>query len=392
MEDYSINRKTFGLKHLLFFTFVISAIFFYFGFYRNVNSENVSSEVSYGEIYYPTQYSDGHITKNAIDTNPNFKNYSILDKKSNLSNVISSISSRSTGEDSNTLENGTWLWTDVLNITPAYRDKIISDLKTNNITNIYLSIDTYLDIYVMQNGEEKERKQAIFNETLRSFIEEANKNGITVDAEAGWRNWAEEGNEYKAFVILDYVINFNENHTEKFRGIQYDIEPYLLSDFQTNSKSILTNFISLADKLVYKISNNDLNISFAIPDFYDGKNNWIPKIYYGEKIGYPFEHLINILDRKSNSRLFLMSYRNFSSGDDGSVDISKDEIEIANKYKTKVIIAQETGDVNPYYFTFFNTSRVYYDKQIKEIEDAFSKDKSFGGIATHYINAFTELK
>jgi hypothetical protein len=87
-----------------------------------------------------------------------------------------------------------------------------------------------------------------------------------------------------------------------------------------------------------------------------------------------------------------MSYRNFAIGEDGSIDISKDEIQSANSYSTKVIVAQETGDFPPSYITFFNTRREYLDIQLKKIEDEFKDDKSFDGLAIHYINTFLEMR
>ena len=87
-----------------------------------------------------------------------------------------------------------------------------------------------------------------------------------------------------------------------------------------------------------------------------------------------------------------MSYRNFTKGIDGSIDISKDEINSANEHKTKIIIAQETGDVEPPYITFHNTNKKYFNRQKTELDKAFMLDKSYGGVAIHYINAFLDLK
>jgi hypothetical protein len=77
----------------------------------------------------------------------------------------------------------------------------------------------------MRDGIEKEKLKEKFSKTLEDFIILANREGIEVDAEAGWQNWAEAGNRYKALAIVDYVKNFNDTHKNKFRGFQYDVEP-----------------------------------------------------------------------------------------------------------------------------------------------------------------------
>lgn len=376
---------------LLFATSIGTYSFFNTNQNETYTTEKVALKKS-NETVYPSQYSDKNITSNAIIAEPRFESFAMFDRNALLANTVSAISKNTSTTVHSGPENGTWLWTPILDITPKYRNSIISGAKNNGITNIYLSIDSYLDIYVMKNGSKKDELRKKFDEIVRTFIAEANKNGITVDAEGGWRNWAEKGHSYKAFAVLNYAIEFNKNHKEKFRGFQYDIEPYLLDSYKKNKKQVLSNFLDLVGETVKRLNNTDLQFTVVIPEFYDGATGETPSFSYFGKNGFALEHLLSILDRRDQSKIIIMSYRNFSKGDDGSIDISEDEIQKANGHKTKVIIAQETGDVPPPYITFHNTSRKYYKKQVSIIQKAFAKEKSYGGIATHYVNAFLELK
>lgn len=351
------------------------------------------------ETLYPKQYSDAHITQNAVVTDERFKNSVVLEKKNSfvsfLANVFSTLEKPNV-QKSDGSENGTWLWTPILEITPEYRDSIISEAKKNGITSIYLSIDSYLDIYSMETGPEKDNLKNDFDEALATFVTKAHENEISVDAEGGWRNWAETGNAYKAFATVNYAIDFNKTHTEKLRGFQYDVEPYLLDEYQKNKAgdraNVLGNYVNLVDETVEWLRESDLQLSVVVPEFYDGTNAETPKFFYAGKTTYTIEHLLTILDRRPESKVIIMSYRNWTLGQDGSIDVSTNEINAANKHATKVVIAQETGDVKPSYVTFYNTSRQYYKKQVSTLKNTFSVDKSFGGIATHYVNAFMELK
>lgn len=395
------NPEEKNIKKNLLFTMAFGVLLFiFFLYFKTYDGEKVVSvlpgvtatKVSKVRVY-PKQYSDVHITENAKITDEKYKNLSLGDKNSQLSNAWSSLIKRdNTVTSENLLENGTWLWTPTLNITPEYRDLIISGAVDNNINVIYISIDSYLDIFVMPNGEEKEKLKEKFTAILIDFIKEANKNGISVDAEAGWQNWAQAGNSYKPSVILDYVINFNRKNEQKFRGFQYDVEVYLLPEYFEDRPKVLSNFLNLINQTVTILNNTDLQFSVVVPEFYDGSFDETPSFMYRGKRAYTIEHLLEALERRSGSKIIVMSYRNFSEGKDGSIDISKDEVYSANKYNTKVIIAQETGDVPPPYITFFNTSRSTYDEEVGLIEKEFEDDKSYGGIATHYINAFLELK
>jgi hypothetical protein len=344
---------------------------------------------------YPSQYSDAHITSNAIIADPQYRSLSYYEKTSQLASLISASQypkSANTGTASAAEEKGTWLWTPTLDITPSYRKTIIDNAKKAGLNAIYLSVDSYLDIYVMQNGPEKDAKKKLFGDTLDAFIKEANASGIAVDAEAGWRNWAEDGNAYKAFGILNFVKDYNKTHQNKFRGFQYDIEPYLLDSYQKNKAGVLADFLDLVNETVTRLDKTSLAFSVVIPEFYDGTNGETPKFLYAGTTTYAVDHLFDILDRRSGSTVILMSYRNFSKGDDGSIEISQDEIGSADKHATKIIVAQETGDVEPPYVTFYDTTLSYYKKQLALIESAFKNDKSFGGVAVHYANAFFSLK
>jgi hypothetical protein len=89
-----------------------------------------------------------------------------------------------------------------------------------------------------------------------------------------------------------------------------------------------------------------------------------------------------------------MSYRAFAEGFDGSIEISTNEMKTAKKgsYQTKIIIAQETGEVLPAYLTFHNTSKNRLFEEIGKINTAFDPYSNFNGIAIHYANAFLALK
>ncbi len=366
---------------------------FFFLTLRNYNqkiTQTGENDKPENNIYYPQQYSDAHYSKSISETNSRYKNVVIVDKNALLANVISSVSNN-TGDINSSLEEGTWLWTPTLTITPAYREFIIAGAKKNNIKNIYLSIDSYLDVFLMPNGKERDRAKQEFNSDIEDFIAEAHKNGISVDAEAGWQNWAEPGNLYKPLAVLDFVINFNKTHSEKFRGFQYDVESYLLPGYEQNKTITLYNFVYLIDQTVAKLNNTDLLFSVVVPDFYDKESAATPEYSYRGETSYTFDHLLTVLERRAGSKLIVMSYRNFSKGEDGSIDISNGEMKDASSYHTKVVIAQETGDIKPSYVTFYNTSRKYFDRQRNILALAFGVDSSFGGFATHYVNSFLEL-
>lgn len=290
-------------------------------------------------------------------------------------------------------ERGSWIWTPILNMTPSYIDGVVAGAKANGVNALYVSIDSYLDLFDIQNRPNRNELKNKFSDTLEYFIKTANRNGIQVDAEAGWQNWAEPGNEYKGAVVVNFVGEFNKTHDYKFRGFQYDVEPYLLERYQKDKVSVLKNFLSLIDKTSASIDQK-LTFSVVAPDFYDTKDEFTPVFAYAGKEDSAFGHLLRIMDRRENGAIILMSYRNFAESSDGSIGVSQNEMDTANQKKrnTKIIIAQETGNFPPSYITFHGTSKEYMDQEISKINSAFASYPSFGGIAVHYINSYLAMK
>lgn len=378
-------------KSIIFLVFIILALLFFF-VSKNSGSGADNQLPTKKITIVPRQFSDRYVTENAKVADERFRNFAILDKNSLLSNVINSWLKTDEVLSDNSFEEGTWLWTPMMLITPEYRDEIILGAKQNGINVIYLSIDSYLDIYVMTDGEEKERQKEKFKNILRDFIRTANQSGIKVDAEAGWQNWAMEEHLYKPGAILDFVINWNKVEEYKFRGFQYDVESYLLPEFKNNSVGVLSDFLDLISQSVTKLHNSGLEFSIVIPEFYDGTYEEAPKFFYKFSRGSVLEHLLKILERRKGSKVIIMSYRNYSQGPDGTIEISQDEMNQAKDKSTKIIIAQETGNFPPPNITFYGKTKARYERELALVYKAFEKDINFGGIAVHYINTFLELK
>lgn len=296
--------------------------------------------------------------------------------------------------DSEPKEKGSWLWTPTAYLTNDYVSEVVSGAKERGINTIYLSVDSYLDIFVMEESQVKINRELDFKKKIENFIKVANQNDIEVDALAGWKNWAEEGNLYKPYAVVNFVKDFNEESNYKFRGFQYDVEPYLLERFETEQSDVLRNFTELIHKTENFFKDTDIRFAVVIPDFYDKKDEVTEKFYYNGLSEYIIPHLISILDKRKGNSVIVMSYRNFADGEDGSIEVSKNEMKTFKRKakNTKLIIAQETGDFPPPYITFHSKSRSHLYTEIEKIEAEFAKNRNYGGIAIHYINSYLDME
>lgn len=293
-----------------------------------------------------------------------------------------------------TKESGVWVWDSPIKMSATTEQSFINFASTNKLTVLYVTVDDYLDIYNLPDGADKETKKKAYGDALENFIKLANAKNIQVDALAGWRDWAEPGVTWKAFAIIDYVKDFNATRTTKLRAIQYDVEPYLLPTYESNKAKVLTNFVKLIDDSAKRLDSANIDFSIVIPHFYDSEQKWTPSFAYGGYTTHAFNHLLRIMNTRPNSSIILMSYRNFAEGSDSTVEISQVEVaqtSVAGS-TTKIVVGQETGNVEPSYVTYYNTSRIYYESQIAIIKNTFDKYSNFGGIAVHYMDPFILLK
>lgn len=291
-------------------------------------------------------------------------------------------------------ESGIWVWDSVNKMSEVKMNETILYAKQSGFNTIYLTIDDLLPTLLLPDGSDKTNKINTYSAGLVKFIGIANSAGMPVDAVAGWKDWSEPAHQHKPLAMMDFVAYFNDTHSLKFRSIQFDIEPYTLARYERNKVSVLTNLINLTDKLQVQSANKNLPFSMVIPHFYDSAQKWTPLINFQGKSNYTFNHLLSILDRQAGNSLIVMAYRNYTTGTNGSIQISQKEIVDADSTpgSTKIIIAQETGPVDPDFVTFYNTSRDYMFNQITVLNSAFENNNSFGGIAVHYLEQFALLE
>jgi hypothetical protein len=224
------------------------------------------------------------------------------------------------------------------------------------------------------------------------FLQAAAEKGIAVDAESGWRNWGEPEFRWKPDDILSFVADYNAAHSIKFRGVQYDVEPYLLPQYSESEGDILTQYVQMAAGVVSEDKSYDIPLSFDIPHFYDSTTGWTPKITVDGNTNYTFNQLVGFLGEIPGSRLIVMAYSNYASGKGGTISLSQSEIDTADESNVKIIVGQETGPVSPSYTTFYGMTKAQLSAQMDIVQDAFAADPSFAGMAVDYLDYFDELR
>ncbi len=154
---------------------------------------------------------------------------------------------------------------------------------------------------------------------LRNFLDEAHSQGIGVFyCVGGDPDWAKRENHGKALERISLALEFNtqsQSPKERFEGILFDVEPFLLEDWKNDPKTVADQWVELVgkckdliessgqkfifgwvipywlDKEKYEFLNKklqDLTDFVAVMDYWDTAKRIIEKgrgeIDYGEEI------------------------------------------------------------------------------------------------------------
>jgi uncharacterized repeat protein (TIGR01451 family) len=292
-------------------------------------------------------------------------------------------------------EQGMWVWSFPSQMNTTAGTEQMKAIASQGFNAVYITIDDYLDIAALPEGANKNTQKAAYFLNLNKFIKTAHGLGIAVDVEGGWKDWAYLANRWKGFALIDAAKEYNAAYPNaKIRAFQYDVEPYLLSEYETNKAKVLTEFVEFTDQSVNRLAGSDIKFSMAIPHFYDKNQAWTPTITYGGVTTHTFSHLLRILEKKPGSMILLMSYRDYFEGAGGTKEIALAEIQEASTggYSTLVLVGQETGNVDPAYVTFYGSTKTVVLNMLGTISSAFGSYSNYGGTATHYIDSFLAMR
>lgn len=291
-----------------------------------------------------------------------------------------------------------WDWTPLEDYSDSKIHDNLSPLSLLNIKRIYLSVNDLVDIQELPEGVEKNRKKSLYFNLLRTYIKAANSKGIKVEALVGDKKWSDPDYRYLTKIASDSVEEYNANAEvgTLIEGIQFDIEPEFDNITTDQKKIIINDFLDTVNYIKENLekSGSKLILGFAIPYWYDGENQNIPETNYMDKIAYPAFHIIDLLANYHSGYIALMSYRNQASGQDGAIEHSIDEIAYVEERESKVIIiiGQELNNVEPSKITFYSKPFSELLNETLKINDHFSKNSGFGGIAIHDMQGFLDIK
>lgn len=295
-------------------------------------------------------------------------------------------------------EVGAWLWQSPAEFNTDELRTLFASAKDHNIDAIYVDIGDVMGISEIKDKTEQEQKRAEYTRHLEEFIGIATEYGVEVQALAGNPMWSNKSHQYIPQRLLSFVLAYNTSHSDhqKFRGCQFDIEPYSQKNFDKQAERVMTDYLALAHLLTNQVAESDpaLKLGFAVPYWYDGSNKRIPLLEWqgaSKPVGF---HLMDILNKLPGGYIAIMDYRNVTNGKNGSIALAKDEFDYAesNAPRVRIVIGQETSDTKPKSITFYRHTKADVKSAVSELADAFGSSPVLGGFAIHHFESYRDLR
>jgi hypothetical protein len=230
---------------------------------------------------------------------------------------------------------GMWVWnTKGLLGHDREQIRLAQFCKRNGITEIFLQLPYEV--------EEKNGKRDIFwdKSAVAALLSRLHNAGIKVHALDGDPRYALREWHDHVIATIRSVIQFNKSaqSDERFDGVRYDNEPYILPHFAgVHKQSIIEQyleFLRLSKKLT---ASADLEFGVDIPFWFDQNNEFFEPIT--EIQNRPLtECILEIVDN-----IGIMDYRTQAYGADGVIAHALGELQDATERGKKVFIGLETG-------------------------------------------------
>lgn len=131
---------------------------------------------------------------------------------------------------------------------------------------------------------------------------------------------------------------FNRAGPERFAGVRFDVEPYLLPEWQgTRREVVLRDYVALLERMRAVTREADLAFGVDIPFWFDGKDE-VTGEWAAPLAGRPvIERVLELVDN-----IGVMDYRTSAYGADGVIAHGSDELALASDKGKEVFVGLET--------------------------------------------------
>ncbi|MDX9701576.1 MAG: LamG-like jellyroll fold domain-containing protein [Candidatus Auribacterota bacterium] len=236
----------------------------------------------------------------------------------------------------------------------------------------------------------------LYPDMVAKFIADAHSRGIEVHFLTGDKHWALTEYHQEAIDVLELVLNYNasvNSPEERFDAIQFDIEPYTLTQWEEQHNAIWTQYMVLLNTMQNMVNTHNTTYSdsilngVAIPRWFD--NGFVDSAsgkYYNELLQDIVDY-IAIMNYSAapwavGDAAGEIAYAD-SIGKHGSVYVGYETLSI--DWPEDIWLTDSHKDtMYNHRQSFWVYGVEYLETRCADVETMYSANPSYGGLAIHY--------
>ena len=185
-----------------------------------------------------------------------------------------------------------------------------------------------------------------------------------------------------ALAMFQRVLAYNASAKpdERFAGVNLDIEPHILAQWDEHKNQLLLQFLDLGQALMElkRKSGQPLAVGPAIPFWLDGI-----ELEWDGRNKPVSDHVFDIYDYAA-----LMDYRDHAEGGDGIISHAMDEMKYAGRRGRKVVVGVEVSPGELQKVSFNHLAEPDMERELALTEKAFLNEPAFAGFAIHHFHEY----
>jgi hypothetical protein len=259
----------------------------------------------------------------------------------------------------------------------AYAGETIAFLKAKQIQTVYL----YADAWHGRN------LVATHPQLVRKLLRRMRKEGITAHALIGsaylnTERWVLPQHQHNVLASVQRIVDYNAQAgpDERFTGINLDIEPHILDEWDRDKDQLMLQFLDMGKAIMDKVraSGQRLPVGPAIPFWLDGmQGSW-----RGARKPIS-EHVQDVFDYVA-----LMDYRDRALGPDSITSHAANELAYGRKIGRTVMIGIETTPNDIQKVSFDHLTEADMERELALAQQHFGSTPAFGGFVLHHLAGY----
>ena len=249
------------------------------------------------------------------------------------------------------------------------------------ITTVYVYADSYRDRNPIRDEPQK----------FRTLLSQLKAHGMESYALLGSAplntpTYILEENRNLAEAMIQRVLDYNaaSGPAERFVGLNIDIEPYLLRDWESRREERAVQYLELSRRFMEMAeqSGQELQIGPATPFWFDT----VLDITFEGTTKPLSQHVQDVHDYVA-----LMDYRDWAEGPDGIMRHAQNELDYARSIGKSVVIGVETSRSSLEKMTFYEEGVAAMETELAIVARTWGDRHEFGGFAIHHFRSFADL-